>query len=170
MAKSIRKRRTRSHIIADLSANHVEYFALKSGFSVEKVEADYGYDVRLYTYNNDGELENGLVYIQLKATDNIEDKRLKSGELSFSIEKQHLETWLHEPMPVILVLFDAQREKAYWLYMQLYFEQRSICLDDIQTDNLSVHLKNIVDSDAIKKWRDYKEDVLSQMGHIKRHV
>ena len=42
-----RKQRARSHIIADLSANHVEYFALECGFSIERIEADYGYDIEI---------------------------------------------------------------------------------------------------------------------------
>ncbi len=91
--KHKRKHRTREHIIADLSVNHLEYFVLKNGFTLEKFNADYGYDAELYTYNKSGEFENGLVYIQLKATDNLEAKQLRSGKLSFSIEKQHLEIW-----------------------------------------------------------------------------
>ncbi|HID99878.1 MAG TPA: DUF4365 domain-containing protein [Thiotrichaceae bacterium] len=166
-----RKRRTREHIIADLSVNHLEYFALKAGFTLEKFDADYGYDAELYTYNDNGEVENSAVYIQLKATDNIESYQLKSGVVSFPIEKKDLELWLKQILPVILVLFDAQKEKAYWLYLQLYFEQKGISLDSIQTDRFSVQLNNIVDSDAIRKWRDYKNTVLSQInGGIKRHV
>ncbi|MEN8217477.1 MAG: hypothetical protein ABFS56_14135 [Pseudomonadota bacterium] len=49
MTQYKRKRRTREHIIAALSTNHIEYFALKAGFSIEKLEVDY---VRLYTYSN----------------------------------------------------------------------------------------------------------------------
>jgi hypothetical protein len=81
-----RKRRTREHIIADLSANHLEYFILKAGFTMEKFEADYGYDAQLHTYTEAGEYENGTVYIQLKATDNLESYRLKSGTLSFPLD------------------------------------------------------------------------------------
>jgi len=171
--KHKRKHRTREHIIADLSVNHLEYFVLKSGFTLEKFNADYGYDAELYTYEKMGEFENGLVYIQLKATDNIEIKQLRSGKLSFSIEKQHLEIWLHELMPVILVLFDAQKERAYWLYLQLYFEQHGLSIDSIQTDSFSIHFNkdNLVDLEAIIKWRDYKNIVLSQLkGSIKRYV
>jgi len=171
MTQYKRKRRTREHIIAALSTNHIEYFALKAGFSIEKLEADYGYDVRLYTYNDDGEFENGTIYFQLKATDNIDQYRLKSGGFSFPIEKKHLEIWLKEIEPVILILFDAQEEKAYWLYLQLYFEQKNISLDAIQTDSFSVHLNEVVDVDAIRMWRNYKNSLFSQLyGHIKRHV
>jgi len=33
-----KKRRTREHIIADLSTNHIEYLALKAGFCIENIE------------------------------------------------------------------------------------------------------------------------------------
>lgn len=84
---------------------------------------------------------------------------------------KNLELWLTQILPVILVLFDAEAEKAYWLYLQLYFEQKGISVDSIQTDNFSVQLNDIVDLNAIRKWRDYKNAVLSQVnGGIKRHV
>ena len=67
-----KKRRTRSHIIAEFSTNHLEYFVLLCGFSIEHIEKDYGYDLEMYSYNNNGEVENGIVYLQLKSTDNIE--------------------------------------------------------------------------------------------------
>ena len=45
----MRKRRTRSHIIADFSANFVEKQALICGYSVERIIHDYGVDLLLYT-------------------------------------------------------------------------------------------------------------------------
>ena len=66
-----KKRRTRQHIIAELSVNYVERYALQCGFSVERVEHDYGIDLVLFTYDANGEIENGQVYLQLKATDNL---------------------------------------------------------------------------------------------------
>ena len=52
-----RKRRTREHVIADLSANHVEKQALLCGFSVERVRHDYGIDLIWFTYDEHGEVE-----------------------------------------------------------------------------------------------------------------
>ena len=91
-----RKRRTPEHVIADLSVNYLEYFVLKAGFTLEKFDADYGYDAELYTYNDNGEIENSPVYIQLKATNNIELYKLKSGDISFPIGKRDLELWLKQ--------------------------------------------------------------------------
>ena len=54
-----RKRRTREHVIADLSVNFVERQVLLCGHTVERVRADYGYDLLLSTYDPKGEVETG---------------------------------------------------------------------------------------------------------------
>lgn len=116
-----RKRRTREHIIADMAVNYLEQHALSCGFAIERISHDYGIDANLYTYSNSGELENGCIYIQLKATES--PKYSKKGDfLSFAIKKSDLETWLEEPLPVILVVYDVTIDRAYWVYIQRYFE------------------------------------------------
>ncbi len=170
--KYSKKRRTRHHIIAELSENHIEYFVLLCGFSIERIEKDYGYDLEIYSYNDDGEIENGLVYLQLKSTDHME-RYDRVGYFSYSVEKAHLETWLYEPMPVILVLFDVEKEMAYWVYIQAYFEEKGISLDNIKQETFTIHFdkKNIVNTKAIMKWKKYKDDVLAQQqGYIKHHA
>lgn len=49
-----RKRRDRSHIIADWSVHHVEKFVLQNGFTAERVQFDYGYDVTITTFDDSG--------------------------------------------------------------------------------------------------------------------
>ncbi len=46
-----RKRRTREHIIADLSVNHVERHVLLAGHVVERFTYDYGIDLEVITFN-----------------------------------------------------------------------------------------------------------------------
>jgi hypothetical protein len=101
-----RKKRTREHIIADLCTNYVEYFIIVNGFSVERVEKDYGYDLIMFTYDNHGEIENGQVYLQLKATDNIS---IVDNTITFSVSIKDLNLWIKEPMPVFIILYDANR-------------------------------------------------------------
>jgi hypothetical protein len=53
LAKKIfgpRKRRTREHVIADLSVHHVEGFILEEGHTAQRLDSDYGYDLVLFTY------------------------------------------------------------------------------------------------------------------------
>ena len=52
-----RKRRTREHIIADLSMNYVERFVLESGHTMEELTNDYGSDLLMTTFDEDGYIE-----------------------------------------------------------------------------------------------------------------
>ena len=55
----MRKRRTREHVIADLSVHHVEGFVLRCGWTVERTRHDYGLDLLMRTYSGSGEIESG---------------------------------------------------------------------------------------------------------------
>jgi hypothetical protein len=165
-----RARRTREHIIADLSVNHIEYHALKCGYSVEKFESDYGYDLEIFTYDRQGEFENGTIFVQAKATDHIDKYRIKGG-YSKTFDKGHIEQWSKEPFPVILVFYDAQREIGYWTYLQASVEKGNITLDSNQ-GSFVVHFsdRNVVGSADVEQWKDYKDEVLKQVeGQVKHN-
>jgi hypothetical protein len=116
-----RKRRTREHVLADLSVNYTEKQALLCGFSAQRMQSDYGIDLFVQTFNRRGEVEPGWLLFQLKATDRI--KRVDGGSaVSCRIERAHLRHWLSETEPFILALYDARADVAYWLFVKEYFE------------------------------------------------
>jgi hypothetical protein len=51
------KLRTREHVLAELGINHVEHQVLLCGFSIDRVQHDYGYDLTRATYSATGEFE-----------------------------------------------------------------------------------------------------------------
>jgi len=166
----VRKRRTRGHVIADLSTNHVERFALRCGYSIERVQHDYGADLGLLTYNPDGEVENGQVYVQLKATDRLDV--LRNGQIiAFPVKRADLELWLREPMPYILVVYDAQADVAYWLYVQAYFERlQGFNLDRVgRTVTVHIPKANVLDESAIRRFARFKERMLEQAEGVVHH-
>lgn len=165
-----RKRRTREHIIADLSANHVERYVLSCGFSVERIIHDYGIDLVMFTYTEQGEFENGQVFIQLKATDR--PRLVAQGRaLAVSIRRADLELWLSETMPWILIVYDAARTVAYWLYVQAYFE--SLVGFDVRrigrTTTAHVPLENVIDDSSIRLFATFRDRVLRQVEGVVRH-
>jgi hypothetical protein len=165
-----KKRRTRQHIIAELSANHVERYVLLQGFSVERVEHDYGIDLVLFTYDANGEIENGQIFIQLKATDTL---RVLADQqnISFSLDRSDLELWLKEPMPCILVVYDAQADVAYWQYVQAYLENLAD-FDLTRTGHtVTIHVPkdNVVNQDAIRSFARYRDAILDQLQGVIRH-
>jgi hypothetical protein len=163
--------RTRSHYIADLSLNHVERLVLRRGHTVDGPRQDYGYDLVLSTYDYKGsatyelgEIENGCVYLQLKATDKL--TLLQDGQtISFEIKRQHAELWLHETMPVVLVVYDVPEETAYWLYVQRYLKAPSFSMPPNEQQGVTLHLSksDVLDEAAIDRFRGYKEAVLDEV-------
>ena len=69
------KQRTREHIIADLSVNHAERAFLLAGYTIDRVFADYGYDLIIRTFDDAGHLEPGLICVQMKASDAPESRK-----------------------------------------------------------------------------------------------
>ncbi len=107
-------------MIADLSVNHVERQVLLCGHTVERVRHDHGYDLFMFTYGSDGQIENGDVRLQIKATDTLKTSS-DAANVLFRLDRADLALWLDEIMPVILILYDAAAEFAYWLHVQAHF-------------------------------------------------
>lgn len=132
---------------------------LLCGYSVKRVESDYGFDLVIFTYDANGEIENGQIYVQLKATESL--RILADQEtIAFSIKRSDLELWLKEPMPCILIVYDAQLDVAYWLYLQAYFENwQGFDLSQVR-ETITVRLPkvHIVDREAIKRFARYRDD------------
>jgi hypothetical protein len=119
-AKGLRKRRTRQHVIADLSAHYVEGFALEEGHTTQRLSSDYSYDLLLRTFDEEGYAEPGMVFIQLKAAESLQ---MVESDYVYDVDIRDYQLWAIEEMPVLLVLFDATRKKAYWLAVQRYFQE-----------------------------------------------
>ncbi len=132
-----RKRRTREHVIEDLSENHLEREVLLNGHLLRRPQRDYGVDVTMFHFADDGTIENGEVRFQLKATDVL--KLVEQGTaVSFPIKTGDLHYWALEIYPFILVVFDAQAERAFWLHVQDYVKRHP---DSVNSERKSVSVR-----------------------------
>ncbi len=156
-----RKCRTREHVIADLSVNFFERFALLRRHSIERKVHDYGIDVLLYTYDTEGEIENGEVVIQLKATDHV--KRSADGTtIPWRVDIRDLNHWVYEIYPVILVVYDAAGEVAYWVHVQDYADKHRLDDGRGSTTTVRVPVANRINEDAIDQFQSLREQVVVQ--------
>lgn len=114
-----RKQRTRQHVIADQSLNHIERVIIDAGHTTQRLSPDYGYDLILFTYDAQGYIEPGVAFLQLKASEELKQER---QHFLFDLDVRDYNLWTAEEIPVFLVLFDAGRRRAYWMYVQDYFE------------------------------------------------
>ena len=137
---------------------------------MERIEHDYGIDLVMFTYDTSGEIENGQVFIQLKATDKL--SLLEDGTMiTYSVKRSDLELWLKEPMPCILVLYDTVSDIAYWMYLQAYFENKPDFDLAQVNDTITVHIHStkVVDEAAVKRFATFRDDVLRQVDSLIRH-
>src|SRR5262249_27317104 len=111
---------TRAHVIADLSVHHVEGFVLEEGHAAQRLGSDYGYDLIVWTFDEEGYAEPGAIYLQFKAMEQLEES---GREYVYDMDIRDYNLWMREEAPVILVLFDATRRWAYWLAVQRYFRE-----------------------------------------------
>ena len=162
------KRRTRQHVIADLSIYFVEWQALRCGFTVERIHHDYGIDLALMTCTSDGEREPGDIPIQVKATDGL-DSIAGATAIPCRIERAHLKWWLYESEPVILIVFDARKTVAFWICVQDYFAKlRDFNLFAAgETITVRIPLANKVNLKAIRGFARLRDEYRKNYGRSK---
>ena len=156
----MRKQRTREHIIEDLGINHVERQVFYAGYTFYRYSNnDYGYDAMFTTFNENGEVENLEMKIQLKSTDNI--KQSSDGNFFvFDAEKRDLELWCRSDYPMFLLLYDAQKEIAYYVDIHEYFQKDGLHLNKIRKFvRLKFSKLDIWNAQAIIKLRHIKTNL-----------
>jgi hypothetical protein len=151
-----RKCRTRQHVIADQSVHHVEGFILDEGHTAAEVYRDYGYDLVMSTFDEQGFAEAGLIFLQIKATDQL---RETDGAYVFDLDIRDYNLWMREQMPVILVLYDSSHRRTFWLSVKDFFLEE---LDrrpkiDARTIRVRIPKKQRVNRRAVAKWRLLKQ-------------
>lgn len=166
----MRKRRTREHIIADLSVNYVERQVLLCGYTVERVRSDYGYDLLLFTYDTNGERETGEVYLQIKATDAL--SMLKNGKvITWRLLQSDLASWLYSSIPVILIVYDAEEDNAYWLYFQRYFQTLPgfNLFASGKTVTVRIPKSEMLDVESVRRFAQFRDALTLQTKGLVNH-
>jgi hypothetical protein len=156
-----RKQRTRQHVIADQSVHHVEGFVIDAGHTVQRVHSDYGYDLVLFSYDENGYLEPGLVFLQVKAAESL---RAVDTVYVFDLDIRDYNLWMLDNMPVILILFDAGRRQGYWLAIQDYFEQdlERRPKQGARTVRIRIPKRQRVNETAVAQMRELKHAALDR--------
>jgi hypothetical protein len=161
MSKNHRKSRTRAHVISDLSINHVEKWVLLCGWIVQRFSPDYGLDLLMTTFNRRGEIENGDVRLQIKATSSLKrDARRKT--IAVRLEWRDMVYWLNEPLPVILVVYEARSDRAWWLYLNETLRAEGRMALTRAKVTIRVPKANVLDSAAVRRFRRFRNAALAR--------
>jgi hypothetical protein len=111
-------KRPRAHVLETLSRQYVESI-FPAEWVCRRVEDDYGLDMRVEIVA--GENVTGLEFsIQLKATDHL---KTSGDDVLHRCDVSTAHYFLRRPEPVMYLVYDAQGETAYWLWMQPYLRQ-----------------------------------------------
>ncbi|MFW6170629.1 MAG: DUF4365 domain-containing protein [Planctomycetota bacterium] len=118
----------------------------------------------------EGYPEDGHVYFQLKATSKL---RLVDGKryVTAKIESIHLrDWWLRKHHPIILVVYDAVGDRAFWLDVQAYCDEvnrtepRRLTLDQ-ETVTIRIPVKNKLTLRAVDYFRNLSLSRMNRHGN-----
>jgi hypothetical protein len=152
-------------VIADLSQNFLEHKVLLRGHILRRPEQDYGVDAVMFHFDEKtGQIENGEVRFQLKATDGL--KTIQGGSIvTHAIMTADLDYWSGEfTYPFILVVFDAQQTRGYWLNVQAYMNQNPDMIDlDNHRVNVHIPVSNELTVESIDLFRSQSLAIIEKL-------
>jgi Domain of unknown function (DUF4365) len=102
--------------------------------------------------------------LELKATDQV--RRVVDGKfIAYRLSRADLQSWLTQFLPVILVVYDGRADRAYWLYVQAYFEKLpGFHLKRAgETATVRIPITNLLGPGAIRIFAHYRDRILVQM-------
>ena len=72
--------------------------------------------------------------------------------------------WLNEPLPVILVIYDAKSDRAWWIYLNQTLREEG--REGIMTAKLTIRipLANELNMDAVRQFRKFRDIALAPDG------
>lgn len=149
-----RKRRTRQHVIEEMGVNFLERQVLRRAHQLQRPSLrEYGWDAAMFHFSPDEQIENGEVRFQVKATDNL---NIAGDTIRCRVETADLHYWYWDEFPFVLVVYDAQRHRAFWLDVQSYVEQHPQALSPgRKTVTVKIPVANSVNLRAVDRWREW---------------
>ena len=118
---------------------------------------DYGLDDIIRTFKENGEVEPGLIWLQVKATDHPQARK-GVATIAVRLEYRDVVHWIKEPYPVVLIVYDATEDKAFWLHMQKALQKGGVFKLARSAGRLvvPVPLEQVVNEEAIRHFRRLK--------------
>lgn len=105
--------RPQTHKIADLAISKVVLICSELGWACETVQKDYGEDLWIQTTTGD-KVDTHKIWLQVKATENIDKYLDKNNELNYPVHKNHLLRWVRNLELVVFILWDVKNDIGYW--------------------------------------------------------
>ena len=72
--------------------------------------------------------------------------------------------YLNEPVPVILVIYDAKRDQAWWSHLNESLRKEGRAKFLTATFTMRVPLANVLDVGAVRRFRVFRDLALAKEG------
>ena len=162
--------RPEEHVLASQSQDYVVKFFTDRGHTATPLPHDYGTDLLVETFDEAGRVENGFIRVQLKASKKLRYSK-DGAHISFTVEAKHCRLWIEEEFPVFLIVYDAWKRAAYYLYVQEYFGKANKPKKNAATITVRVPVKNKFGKRAVDYMQGRKAAVRAMMkGKIKHEA
>jgi tetratricopeptide (TPR) repeat protein len=112
--------RPREHVLETESRRRFEN-TIPAEWITRTPSPDYGVDFEI-TLVQDGRVTNQVFGVQIKATDTIKPSNKKA---SFSFERERIEYYLEQKMPIMLVLFDAHNNRLFFQWTHHWYNSNA---------------------------------------------
>ena len=155
-----KKKRPRSHVIAEMGVNFLERQVLRRGHQLRRVpQPEYGIDAQMHHWcSKTREPEAGFIEFQVKATDKVKFVRGRKY-LTCRVTVSDLHYWINIiESPVVLILYDAQNHRAFWLDVQQYIEQGREFEEDQDEVIVRIPVENKLTVRAVDRFREMSMD------------
>ena len=86
------------------------------------------------------------------------------------VETADVHCWMRDTFPVILVLYDAQADVGYWLYVQAHFAPGGARIGTGQTVTVHIPVANVVDEAAVRRFAAAKAAIQEQTKGVRHHA
>ena len=148
------KLRTRQHVIEEQSVNFLARQVLRRGHQLLRPgQREYGWDATMFHFSENGRVEIGEVRFQCKATDHL--RLVDDGSaVAVRVDARDLLYWQWDIYPFILIVYDAQKERAFWVHIQDYAVPENVSeTQESLTIRIPIRQKlNLRAIDSFREW------------------
>ena len=136
---------------------------LQRGHWLDSPRNDYGIDATMFHHNERGEVGNGEVRFQLKAMRKLTTSH-DGTWISLRVETKDLRYWYFELFPVVIVVYQREKHRGFWLHIQEYLDRNpGVMESDASTATLRIPIHNKLDVRAIDRFRELSLDCVSRI-------
>jgi hypothetical protein len=148
-----------------MGVNFLERQVLRRGHQLRRVpQPEYGTDAQMHHWTPETrEPEKGFIEFQVKATESLHFVE-NNKSVTCRVKMADLHFWHHViDQPVVLVLYDAEKHRAFWIDIQEYVEQGREFEEDQDEAIIRIPVDNKLTVQAVDKFRRMSLDRIARL-------